>query len=104
MQVGDLREPGQNFVLNAIGKISVGLVFAPVFEGQDRDALVRNDFAALSPTGNALVDQERDNKHEHADDNEIEDPTRDATSGPHLSDVDLFRADDSLGGEFVEPG
>ena len=41
-QVRDLRQVRQNFVLHAVGKISVLFVFAQVFKRQNRDALFRN--------------------------------------------------------------
>ena len=36
-QVGDPGEVGENFILHAIGKISVVLVRTQVLKGQDRD-------------------------------------------------------------------
>ena len=38
-QIRDLRQPREDFFLDAIGKISIRLVFAPIFEGQHRDGL-----------------------------------------------------------------
>ena len=38
-QVGDLCQPRQNFVLDALGEVGVRLVLAQVLEGQDGDRL-----------------------------------------------------------------
>ena len=39
LQIGDLRQAGQDFVLDAVGKVGVLLVAAQVLERQDRDAI-----------------------------------------------------------------
>ena len=36
-QIGDLRQPRQNFILHAFGKVSVLRIVAEIFERQDRD-------------------------------------------------------------------
>ena len=41
LQVRDLRQPGEDFFLDTIGEIGVRLVFAQVFERQDRDRFQR---------------------------------------------------------------
>ena len=41
-QIGDARELGQDFILNAIGEVSRALVVAQVFERQDGDRFWRN--------------------------------------------------------------
>ena len=38
--VGDLRKVGENFVLDALGEIRVGLVVAQTVEGQDGDGFI----------------------------------------------------------------
>ena len=42
LQVGDLSQIGQDFILHAIGEKSVLLVAAQVFEGQDSDGFFRD--------------------------------------------------------------
>ena len=41
-QIGDARELGQDFILNAVGEISGVLVVAQIFERQDRDRFLRD--------------------------------------------------------------
>ena len=41
-QVGDLGQIGEDFVLNAVGKIGVRFVFAQIFKRQHRNAFLRN--------------------------------------------------------------
>src|SRR5215471_5110847 len=41
-QIRDLRQARQDFILNAVGKISIGLVFASIFKRKHRDALLGN--------------------------------------------------------------
>src|SRR4051812_49615527 len=42
LEIGDLREAGKDFILNAIGEVGVGFVIAQVLEGKDGDTLCRN--------------------------------------------------------------
>ena len=53
-QVRDLRQPRQDFVLNAFGEISVRLVLAQVLEGQDGDRFLRDRLESLSRPGRPL--------------------------------------------------
>ena len=46
-KVADPRESGQDFLLNAVGKISVRLVFTQIFKRQDRDRFAQSRRARL---------------------------------------------------------
>ena len=48
LQVTDLRQPRDDLVLHAVGEIGVRLVFAQVFERQDRDGAFRRARSAVS--------------------------------------------------------
>ncbi len=47
LEISDLRQVGQDFVLHAIGKIGVRFLLAQVLEGQHGDALFRNGRGGL---------------------------------------------------------
>ena len=61
-QIGDLGQARQDFILDAIGEVSVGFVLAQIFKRQHRDALFGN--AALASV--SVADNER--KHSDASD------------------------------------
>src|SRR5262245_2792109 len=42
LQVSDLREPGQNFVLDAVGEVGVRFFIAQILEGKNRNRLSRD--------------------------------------------------------------
>ena len=46
LQIRDLGQARQNFLLDAVGKVGVGFVFAPVFKRKHRDAFFRRSGAA----------------------------------------------------------
>ena len=59
-QFADLRQAGQNIVLNAIGKKCVLFVVAEICKRQDRDTFFRYQFAARAPKWKPPIDQDCD--------------------------------------------
>jgi len=103
-QVGDLREIGKDFILNAVSEVSVLLIRAQALKRQHRDALLRNRLTCLPVKRKSPNDQHCNNQQQHADNDEVEDPSGDALSRSCLDRIEIFRPHNSFGGKFVNPG
>ena len=94
----------QNFVLNTVGKVSVGFVFAPVFKWKHRNAFLRDRLASLPVKRASPNDHHCNNQQQHPDNDEVEDPSGGALNRSRLCRIEIFRPHYSFGGKFVEPG
>src|SRR5579864_969452 len=95
----DLRERGQNVVLNSVGEECVLLVVAKILERQHGDAFLRNRFAARTSKRNPPVNQQPNQDQKDTDDRKIEN----ASSSLALLGLDVFLPHQSFRGEFVNP-
>ncbi|HEV8184839.1 MAG TPA: hypothetical protein VGP40_02710, partial [Chthoniobacterales bacterium] len=100
-----IRDPGQvrqNFVLNAVGKEGIFLVFAQILKRQHRNAFlcVCGRFAA--PRTKTVKDEQRHRESEDSDDKEVELSARSACD--RFMWRDLFRSLDSFRRNLKRPG
>src|SRR5215471_10028128 len=63
-QIRDLRQARQDFILNAVGKISIGLVFAAVFKRKHRNALLGNCYGGKR---SSKTHEEKTNQSDHSE-------------------------------------
>ena len=109
LQVGYLREAGEDFVLNSFREIGVLLFIAEVFEGQDSDRLLRDDrrcrrFGAShtgSISGRVTTDNNQSDRSHHTNDHDINPSVTFPAS--LRGQIDIFRTLQSFWGEFKSP-
>jgi hypothetical protein len=90
--------------LNAVGKVSVGFVFAPVFERQHRNAFLRDRLASLPVKRKSPDDQHCNHQQQSADNDEVENPSGGTLNRSRLCRLEIFRPHYSFRGKFVNPG
>src|SRR5262249_45975203 len=109
-QIGDACELGQDFILNAVGKVSGVLVVAQIFEWQHRNRFLGNcsrpgasRIGVLSRRlGRVTTEEKQTDRKRRANDYD-KNPNVLSWLQRRRRHIDLFRSLDSLRGEFKCP-